>query len=124
MHDRGKDTSLLTLYNIIDWIDFILIFVIVAYVVMSQNTIVIDDLAYLDTRYIWNSITENLTIVSLVLCLVSLAVSGAAITTALQIYKKGLNKNPVRLVSRFIVWGVWIPIDLAFIFLAARNILF
>jgi len=118
-----SDYNLLTLYNVIDWIDFILIFVIIVYIGASQSAIVITDFADVDARYIWNSIVENLTVVSLVLCLASLAVSCAAIVTALQIYKKGLNRNPFRLLLRFIAWGVWIPVDLAFIVLAIRNII-
>jgi len=121
MHDN-KDTSLLTLYNIIDWIDFILVFVIIGYVAIAPVTVDFTDLAYLSASDIWYTVINNLTVVDLVLCLISLVVTVSAIVTAILIYKKGLNKNPLRLVARFIIWGVWIPIDIALIVMALRGL--
>jgi len=117
----NKDTSLLTLYNIIDWIDFLLVFVIIAYIGVSPIVTDFYDWAYLDMAEIWYTIINNLTVIDLLLCTASLIVTIAAIATAILIYKKGLNKNPFRLIARFIVWGVWIPIDLYLIFMALQG---
>jgi len=116
-----NDKSLLTLYNALDWADFILIFVIIAYVGISPIAIDFYDWAYLDFIEIWYTIVNNLSVVDLLLCVASLIVTVAAIVTAILIYKKGLNKNPFRLVGRFIVWGIWIPIDLYLIIMALRG---
>ena len=120
--DNRKDTSLLTLYNALDWIDFLLIFVIIAYVGISPIAFDFYDWAYLDMSDIWYTIVNNLTIVDLLLCTASLIVTVAAIVTAILIYKKGLNKNPLRLALRFIVWGVWVPFDLYLIVMALRGL--
>jgi len=119
-----QDTSLLTLYNVIDWIDFILVFIIIIYIGISPIAIDFYNLAYLNMADIWYTIVNNLSVVDLLLCLASLIVTIAAITTAILIYKKGLNKNPLRLILRFIVWGVWIPIDLYLIFMATQGLFF
>jgi len=119
---RPQDTSLLTLYNTLDWIDFFLIFAIIAYVGISPIAFDFYDWAYLDISDIWYTIVNNLTVVDLVLCMASLIVTVSAIVTAILIYKKGLNKNLLRLAVRFIVWGVWVPFDLYLIFMALRGL--
>jgi len=119
---RPQGPSLLTLYNALDWIDFLLIFVIIAYVAISPIAFDFYDWAYLDVEYMWYTIINSLTVVDLMLCIASLIVTIAAIVTAILIYKKGLNKNPFRLVGRFIVWGVWVPIDVYLIVMALRGL--
>ena len=121
-NDDRKDTSLLKLYNALDWIDFFLIFAIIGYVAVSPIVFEFSDLAYIDAEYIWHTIVNNLSVVDLLLCTASLIVTVAAIVTAILIYKKGLNKNPFRLVGRFLVWGVWIPIDVYLIVMALRGL--
>jgi len=121
MHEN-KDTSLLTLYNTLDWIDFLLIFIIIGYVGISQIAIDFHDWAYWDTANIWYTIVNNLSLMDLVLCTASLIITIAAIVTAILIYKKGLNRNPFRLIIRFILWGVWVPIDVYLIVMALRGL--
>ena len=120
--EKHQDTSLLQLYSALDWVDFLLIFAIIAYVGVSPVVVDFYNWAYLDTAEIWYTIVNNLTVVDLLLCAASLIVTVAAIVTAILIYKRGLNKNPFRLVGRFIVWSVWIPVDLYLIVMALRGL--
>jgi len=87
---------LVKIYNIIDWIDFGLIIFIIAYMVNP------------DTFGFFPH-------VGLLIGIVSLAVSVSAIVVATKIFRQGLNVSKVRLIIRYIVWGIWIPIDLFFI---------
>ena len=120
--DNNRGFSLLTLYNALDWIDFLLIFVIIGYVGISPIAFDFYDWTYLDISDIWYTIVNNLTVVDLLLCTASLIVTVAAIVTAILIFKKGLNKNPFRLIGRFIVWGIWIPFDIYLIVMALRGL--
>ena len=121
-HPHTQNTGLLALYNAIDWIDFILIFVIIGYVGIAPIAVDFADFAAMDWATMWDMMVSSLTIVDLLLCTASLIVTIAAIVTATLIYKKGLNKNPFRLVLRFIVWGVWIPVDVYLIVMALQGL--
>ena len=103
-------SELLQLYNVIDWIDFGLVIAIIYYVSTAAREA--ESMLHLPPSF-----------VGLLLCLVSLAVSGSAIAVARLIHKKGANKSRVRLIVRYIVWGVWIPIDLYFIFVYAVGLI-
>jgi hypothetical protein len=121
-HPQTQGSGLLALYNAIDWIDFILIFVIIGYVGIAPIAVDFADFAAMDWATMWDMMVSSLTIVDLLLCTASLIVTIAAIVTAILIFKKGLNKNPFRLVLWFIVWGVWIPVDVYLIVMALRNL--
>ena len=102
-------TELLELYNVIDWIDFALVIAIIAYVATAtQNA---ESIFHIPPSFI-----------GLLLCIASLVVSVAAIAVARQIHKKGANKSRVRLIVRYIAWGIWIPVDLYFLFYYAVGL--
>ena len=123
METNTSPTPLQTLYNLVDWIDFILVFAIIAYIAaISPISFGYESLADLSARYIWDMVINNLTFTSLVLCLVSLGVSVAAITLAVAIFLKGENRDPFRLIGRFCVWGVWIPMDIVLIYWALQGL--
>jgi len=84
------------LYNIIDWIDFALIIAVVVYWVNP------------DRFYRVPNIGLIFGFVSLIVCI-------SAVITAVMLYRKGINKSKIRLIIRFIIWGIWIPIDIFFI---------
>lgn len=94
---------LVRIYNIIDWIDFGFIILIIAY---FSNPEFFGIIPHMD----------------LILCLISLGVSVSAIVTARLIHKRGLNKSKVRLIVRYVIWGIWIPLDLFFIVRALVGI--
>ena len=83
---------LLQAYNIIDWIDFGLIILIIAYFIRPETVGIFPHMG-------------------LLICLISLGVSVSAVTVATLIHLRGLNKSKIRLIIRYIIWGVWIPID-------------
>ena len=103
-------SELLELYNIIDWIDFGLVFAIIFYV--SNAARGAESIFHLPPSMI-----------GLLLCVVSLAVSIGAIIVSRLIHKKGANRSRVRLIVRYIVWGVWIPVDLYFIVVYAAGLI-
>jgi len=121
-------SELLVLYNIIDWVDFGLVFAIIFYVGYAmQGT----DFAYgftniFDTGSVsWSDFMFALppSVIGLLLCVASLVVSASAIIVSRLIYKKGAHRSRIRLISRYIVWGIWIPIDLYFIYFYATGLL-
>ena len=120
-------SELLELYNIIDWIDFGLVIAIIFYVGNAARE------AGFTLEYITNAAQEaeyiffnifNLppSIVGLLLCVASLIVSVGAIIVSRLIHKKGANKSRVRLIVRYIVWGIWIPVDLYFLVVYAVGL--
>jgi len=84
---------LLQAYNIIDWVDFGLILLIIAYFIRPETVGIFPHMG-------------------LLICLISLGVSVSAVTVATLIHLRGLNKSKIRLIVRYIIWGVWIPVDL------------
>ena len=103
-------SELLRLYNIIDWIDFGLVIAIVAYVSNAAR----------DAESLFELPPS---VVGLLLCVVSLCVSVSAVIVSRLIHKKGANRSRIRLIVRYIVWGVWIPVDIYFIFVYAAGLL-
>ena len=109
MHDNNVENSENTpkeqhryakLYNIIDWIDFGLIIAIVVYWVRPQTFDFFPNIA-----------------LGLIFGFTSLAVSIAGIIVSTLLYKHKINKSKVRLIIRYIIWGIWIPLDIWFIVL-------
>jgi len=103
-------SELLQLYNIIDWIDFGLVFAIIFYVSRAAR----------DAESIFE-LPPSMT--GLLLCVASLGVSVCAIIVSRLIHKKGVNKSRIRLIVRYIVWGIWIPVDLYFLFVYAVGLI-
>ena len=95
-------SDLLALYNVIDWIDFALVFAIIFYVSNAM-------------REVESIFDLPPSVIGLLLTVASLIVSVAAIIVARLIHKKGAHRSRVRLVVRYLVWGIWIPIDLYFL---------
>jgi len=95
-------SDLLALYNVIDWIDFALVFAIIFYVSNAM-------------REVESIFDLPPSVIGLLLTVASLAVSIAAIIVARLIHKKGAHRSRVRLIVRYLVWGIWIPIDLYFL---------
>ena len=123
-------SDLLTLYNIIDWIDFGLVFAIIFYVANAARdagsglqNIFYPGNGAIETEQILNVFSLPPSVIGLLLCVASLAVSVSAIIVSRLIHKKGANKSRLRLIVRYIVWGVWIPIDLYFIVVYAVGLL-
>jgi|GEM_PF-1591578 len=84
------------IYNIIDWIDVLFVIAVVVYWVNPDRFISIPN-------------------IGLILGFLSLAICISAVVVAILIFKKGINKSKIRLIVRFIIWGVWIPLDIIFI---------
>jgi len=101
--EQTEKPQLVKIYNIIDWIDFGLIILIIAYITNP------------DTFGIFPHM-------GLLICFISLGVSVSAIIIATKIYRKGINISKVRLIVRYIIWGIWIPIDLFLIVRALMNL--
>ncbi|MCL2370970.1 MAG: hypothetical protein FWC80_07075 [Firmicutes bacterium] len=101
--DKKEKPELLKIYNIIDWIDFGLIILIVAYIINPDTFGVFPHMG-------------------LLLCLISLCLSVSAVIVATLIVKKGINKSKIRLIIRYIIWGIWIPVDLFLIFRMLFNL--
>lgn len=110
MKDESIKSELLALYNIIDWIDFALVFAIIFYVSSAM-------------REAESLIDFPPSVIGLLLCLASLVVSVSAIIVSRLIHKKGANKSRVRLIGRYIIWGIWIPVDLYFLFVYAVGLI-
>jgi len=120
---ENRKSQLLKIYNIIDWMDFGLIFLIIAYYsTISSEAITALDLnqagAFFDTMF---SFTPS--VIGLMLCLASLVVCVSAIIVSILIQKSGANKSKLRLAVRFIIWGVWIPFDLYLIFMSLTGLI-
>ena len=125
--------QLTRLYNIVDWIDFGIIVTIILtfiYAVMlgvgysnpiefiqatNYNPNLVDDFIYTFGEEEFLSfimyIMGSFGILNLILYLVSLTVGVVAIFLTVKLRKKGFIGR-FRTVVRFIVWGVFIPIDL------------
>ncbi|MCL2847147.1 MAG: hypothetical protein FWE13_00135 [Firmicutes bacterium] len=95
-HNTSEKHELLRLYNLIDWIDFGLIIAIIVYWVNPERFYRIPN-------------------IGLILCFISLGVSLSALIASTLIYRRGVNKSKIRLTIRYIIWGIWIPIDIFFI---------
>lgn len=91
---ENETKDLLSLYNTIDWIDFGLVIAIIAYFTSGSYA--------------------NSPLIGLALTLVSLGVSLSAIVVS-NALRKRMAISSLRLIIRYIVWGIWIPIDLALI---------
>ena len=95
-NNNGERPPLLRAYNIIDWVDFLLIAAIVMYFV---NPDLFDFFPHM----------------GLLFAIASLAVSVTAVVIATKIYRQGLNMSKIRLIVRYIIWGFWIPFDIILI---------
>ena len=84
--------ELKSFYNTIDWIDFALVVLIIFYIGSGNAS----------------------PLLGLLLCIVSLFVSLAALLVSRVMQRKG-EVSKVRLIVRYVVWGIWIPVDIAFI---------
>ncbi|MCL2571610.1 MAG: hypothetical protein FWE11_04325 [Defluviitaleaceae bacterium] len=118
---EAEKSRLLSLYNIIDWIDFGLIFAIIAYSAVSFQELG-EGLELFESGWLVYLLDFPPSVIGLLLCLASLVVSVSAIATAIMIQRKGANKSKLRLFSRFIVWGVWIPVDIYLIFITIAGL--
>jgi len=121
-YKEARRSRLLAIYNIIDWLDFALIFLIVAYYTnASQATFAMLDMANAN-NLIEALLTFTPSATGLLLCLASLAVCVSAIIVAIMIQRSGANKSWLRLIVRFIIWGVWIPMDLYLIYMSLTGL--
>ena len=104
-----EQSALLRRYNIIDWIDFGLVFLIgLYYFRMFQDMEVTPD-------NIVEVINTPISLVGFILCLASLFVCIFAVNTAIKVWRSGANSSKIRLTLRLVLWGFWIPFDLLII---------
>jgi len=110
-------SELLELYNIIDWIDFVLVIAVIVYIgnaargVGAGISYAIQEPGFA----FYNLFDLPPSIIGLLLTAASLIVCIAAIIVARLIHKKGAHRSRVRLFVRYLAWGIWIPIDLYFL---------
>jgi len=114
--EASVTSGLLTLYNVIDWIDFGLVIAIILYVGNAAQGI--DSASFADSMF-----ELPPSVVGLLLCVVSLVVSVSAVIVSRMIYKQGANRSMLRLIGRYIIWGIWIPVDIYFIYVYAAGLL-
>ena len=117
-----KSSGLKTLYELVSWADFGLVIAVLAYMsgpmgadILPVITIGTDTLP--DSTYLF----EMLHHAGVLLTLLSLLVTIAAIVIARLLRKQG-EITRTRWVVRCITWGIWIPIDLAFLVMAVSNL--
>jgi len=116
-------SDLLALYNIIDWIDFGLVFAIIFYVSRALRDIgfTFDSMISQNAGFIFYDLPPS--IVGLLLCVASLIVSISAIIVSRLIHKTGAHRSRVRLIGRYIMWGIWIPVDIYFLIVYAVGLI-
>jgi len=123
-NDEQSKSELLTLYNIIDWVDFGLVFAIIFYVsrTFSDMGFTMDYLINTsrDVGFIFYDFPPS--VLGLLLCVASLIVSVSAIIVSRLIHKTGAHRSRLRLIGRYIIWGIWIPVDIYFIFVYAIGL--
>jgi len=119
-------SNLLWLYNIIDWIDFGLVFAIIFYVGRTFRAV------GFPFEYLIENIAQNAglifiefppSVVGLLLCVASLVVSISAIIVSRLIHRSGAHRSRLRLIGRYIMWGIWIPIDIYFLVVYAIGLI-
>jgi len=95
---------LLTAYSAVNWIDFAIMMLYIAYIVGIEAA-------------------SFLMIPRMVLLvgLLSIATSISGVVIAVFIFKHRLNKSKGRLVARCILWGLWIIIDIGFLVWFLRH---
>ncbi|MCL2361434.1 MAG: hypothetical protein FWC73_06445 [Defluviitaleaceae bacterium] len=132
--EENEKSDLLQLYNIIDWIDFGLVFAIIFYVGNAFRDTAFT-YAFRDTDFVFYSIGDLVqssgvnifdlppSMLGLLLCVASLVVSISAIIVSRLIHKTGAHRSRVRLIGRYIMWGIWIPIDIYFLVVYAVGLI-
>ena len=121
-------SELLELYNVIEWLDFGLVIAIILYVGNAARSAgftldYVVSAAQTADFVFFNIFNLPPSIIGLLLCVASLIVSVGAIIVSRLIHKKGANKSRVRLIVRYIVWGIWIPVDLYFLIVYAVGLM-
>ena len=100
--DTYEIEDLKKLFNTVDWIDFGLVFAVIGYMATG--------------------LYGNTPLLGIVLCLASLGACISAILISRVLRKKGaITKTRMRV--RYVVWGIWIPLDIAFIGYYILNIM-
>ena len=102
-------------YDLVSWADIGLVIAIVLYMAGPAGqdalpVITIGTNALPDTTYLFKYLNNA----GLLLTIISLVVTIAAITIARLLYTQGESTH-TRWILRCIGWGIWIPIDLFFL---------
>ena len=99
----AKQYSLKQIYNIVDWIDLGLVIAIIAYYSRMDHT------------QLFNLSGEHATPIGILLLLASLAICITFILLTIKMRKRQ-EVSLARAVLRIIWNGIWIPLDLYFLF--------
>ena len=113
--EKETKSMLAKIYDVIDWLDFSMIILVVAYVVMTTP----EAAATFDPEWIlWlNIFFDHFPLWGVQLYLFSFIVCLSAIVISIMLRKVG-SISKLRLIFRVVIWSVWIPIDLYFLLLA------
>ena len=116
MESTTPQYNLKKIYNIVDWIDFGLVFAIIAYYGSLMSRLPMQDITELDYWQIVILAIEHATLTGIALLLASLAVCVTFICLTIKMRKRR-QIGIIRTIARLIWNGIWIPLDVFFLYM-------
>ena len=119
MENTTEQSNLKKLYNTVDWIDFGLVIAIILYYSRYE----LPDITEFDLAQIVNLAIENASLISVGLLLASLVIATTLICFTIKMRRLRLI-GVARATARLIWNGIWIPLDIYFLYMILSSRLF